>query len=72
LVVARLDGFWVGIRNRRKRMYTGTLIDDLMATVERAEEQTDARDERAVKVAYWHEATMMEMKVTEHDLLGVA
>jgi hypothetical protein len=30
--------FWVGIRVGRCAMYTGTLIKDLMATVERAEQ----------------------------------
>jgi hypothetical protein len=54
-------------------MYTGTLIDDLMATVERAEEKkSETREEQEVQVAYWQQATMIEMKVAGQNLLGVA
>jgi hypothetical protein len=54
-------------------MYTGTLIDDLIATVERAEEHLDARETREGQhLAYWHEAQTYEMKVAGQNLLGVA
>jgi hypothetical protein len=53
-------------------MYTGTLIDDLMAAVDRVEEHTEAREQNQEKFAYWHEATTYEMKLTGQDLLGVA
>jgi hypothetical protein len=53
-------------------MYTGTLIDDLMATVDRVEEQTTTREEHDQQIAYWHEATTYEMKLTGQNLLGVA
>jgi hypothetical protein len=32
-----VDGFWVGIQVEAVKMYTGTMINDLMATVERAD-----------------------------------
>jgi hypothetical protein len=35
--------FWVGIRGGRCEMYTGTLIKDLMATVERAEQSVQQK-----------------------------
>jgi hypothetical protein len=53
-------------------MYTGTLIDDLIATVERAEEHTATREEHDEQLAYWREATTYEMKLTGQNLLGVA
>jgi hypothetical protein len=54
-------------------MYTGTLIDDLIAAVERTEQHREAREAREDKqLAYWHEATTYELKVAGQDLLGVA
>jgi hypothetical protein len=54
-------------------MYTGTLIDDLMAAVERVEERTqqatNAGDE---KLAYHHVALPYEMAPRDSNLLGVA
>jgi hypothetical protein len=35
-----VDGFWVGIQVEAAEMYTGTMINDLMAAVERAEHRT--------------------------------
>jgi len=53
-------------------MYTGTLIDDLMATVERAEERVDGRKNNEEELAYWQHAHTYEMKVAGQNLLGVA
>ena len=53
-------------------MYTGTLIDDLMATVKRAEERTDAQETREQEFAYWHETRTYELNVAGQDLVGVA
>jgi hypothetical protein len=53
-------------------MYTGTLIDDLMATVDRAEDNLETRESHDSNFAYWHEATTYELKVTGQNLLGVA
>ena len=39
-----VDGFWVGIQVEAVEMYTGTMINDLMATVERAEHYTRERE----------------------------
>jgi hypothetical protein len=35
------SGFWVGIRVEGHVMYSGTLIEDLMAAVERAEKSAE-------------------------------
>ena len=35
-----VDECWVGIQLEAAEMYTGTMINDLMATVERAEHRT--------------------------------
>ncbi len=54
-------------------MYTGTLIDDLMATVERAEENVLRRaDSRQQIPAAWHEMAAGELRIVETSLLGVA
>jgi hypothetical protein len=51
-------------------MYTGTLIDELMATVERVE--TRARTERELKeLERWFEGQQVELRY-EQNLLGVA
>jgi hypothetical protein len=54
-------------------MYTGTLIDDLMAAVERVEEHAqgaaDAGDE---KLAYCHVPLPYELGPRDSNLLGVA
>jgi len=54
-------------------MYTGTLIDELMQTVDRAEDR--AREEaevREAKLAYWYAAAQREMERFEQTLLGAA
>jgi hypothetical protein len=53
-------------------MYTGTLIDDLMATVDRAEENLEAQKLQDNDLAYWHQARTYELKVAGLNLLGVA
>ena len=54
-------------------MYTGTLIEDLIATVERAREQAytqvNSRDE---KLAYCYTPAPYKLSQREPDLLGVA
>jgi hypothetical protein len=52
-------------------MYTGTLIDDLMETVERAEASAHdrAREER---LAFWYAMAQREMAQFESNLAGVA
>jgi hypothetical protein len=42
-----VDGFWVGIQVEAVEMYTGTMINDLMASVERAEYCT--REQEAIE-----------------------
>ena len=54
-------------------MYTGTLINDLMNTVARAEDnvrvQTHAEEE---KLQYWYAVAQDEMAQFESSLAGVA
>ena len=54
-------------------MYTGTLINDLINTVERAEDnlrqQTHAEEEQ---VHYWYAVAQNEMAQFESSLAGVA
>jgi len=51
-------------------MYKGTLIDDLIATVERAEQNIQATD--SMEFETWHMVTTFELKAGEQNLLGVA
>ena len=51
-------------------MYTGTLIDDLIATVERAETSPRLHPEQEVKLAYWYE--FAQGKLANYELAGVA
>jgi hypothetical protein len=57
-------------------MYTGTLIDELIATVERTAARVDARlqDERSQeeKLAYWYAVAQQEVAHFESSLAGVA
>jgi hypothetical protein len=57
-------------------MYTGTLIDQLIATVERTEARVDRRLQDAPPqeegIAYWHAAAQSEMAQVESSLAGVA
>lgn len=52
-------------------MYSGNLIDQLMATVERAEART-AEQSEAAKLEYWYAVSAQELAQLDHDLLGVA
>jgi len=54
-------------------MYTGTLIEDLIATVERAEEHTDAPENaQDEKLAYCYSPAIYALGQQEPNLLGVA
>ncbi|HUJ94923.1 MAG TPA: hypothetical protein VLW84_06650 [Terriglobales bacterium] len=52
-------------------MYSGTLIDQLIATVERAEEKAADRA-REEKLAYWYAVAEAELARFENTLAGVA
>jgi hypothetical protein len=61
-------------------MYTGTLIDQLIATVERTEVRNEARTNRRLedsrsqeeKLAYWYAVAQQEVAQFESSLAGVA
>jgi len=53
-------------------MYTGTLIDDLMATVERAESSFRLDPEQELKLAYWYAVAQDEFASGSYELAGVA
>jgi len=60
-------------------MYTGTLIDELIATVERTEARTSARSLRLLdshsqeeKLAYWYAVAQLEGTNADSSLAGVA
>lgn len=55
-------------------MYSGTLIDDLIATVERAETNFRLDREQESKLAYWYavaENELANLNRLESDLSGV-
>jgi hypothetical protein len=53
-------------------MYTGTLIDELISTVERAEKHVHKTgNSTEAKLPYWYVATERE-RVFDSKLLGVA
>jgi hypothetical protein len=55
-------------------MYSGTLIDDLIATVERAETSLHLDTEQESKLAYWYavaERELAELNCFTSDLSGV-
>jgi hypothetical protein len=62
----------------RGTTYTGTLIDELIATVERTEARADARlrllDDRSQeeKLAYWYAVAQQEVAQLDSSLAGVA
>ena len=60
----------------RATTYTGTLIDELIATVERSEAHADMRlqDTRSQeeKLAYWYAVAQQEVAQFESSLAGVA
>jgi hypothetical protein len=60
-------------------MYTGTLIDELIATVERTEARADTRSLRLLdnrsqeeKLAYWYGVAQQEVAQLDSSLAGVA
>ena len=55
---------------RRLEMYKGTLIDDLMATVERAEQHVQQED--SVELDSWYSVAPGELGQAEPNLIGVA
>ena len=65
----------LGEENKLKRrlvMYTGNLIDELISTVERAEEHAhQTGDSQEAKLPYWYVATERE-RGFDSKLLGVA
>jgi hypothetical protein len=52
-------------------MYSGNLIDQLMASVERAEARARQQSESA-DLERWYAVAAQEVSQPEHDLLGVA
>jgi hypothetical protein len=60
-------------KKRRLVMYTGTLIEDLIATVEQAREQAYAQvNSRDEKLAYCYTLAPYKLSQREPNLLGVA
>jgi hypothetical protein len=55
-------------------MYNGTLIDDLIATVERAETSFRLEPEQESKLAHWYAIAQSELANINltHQLAGVA
>ena len=54
-------------------MYTGTLIDDLMRSVERADDQTEKEMQlHEAKLAYWYAAAQQELARFDETLQGAA
>lgn len=53
-------------------MFTGTLIDDLMTTVERAEKRAFVERTQEEKLAYWYAVAQNELAQFESSLAGVA
>jgi hypothetical protein len=63
----------------RGTMHTGTLIDQLIATVERTEARVDAHPIRLLnecsqeeKLAYWYSVAEQEVAQLDSSLAGVA
>jgi hypothetical protein len=52
-------------------MYTGTVIDDLMETVERTEKRSLVRSEEE-KLAHFYAVSQFELAELEPSLAGVA
>ena len=60
-------------------MHTGTLIDELIATVERTESRIDKRSLRLLdsrsqeeRLAYWYGVAQQEVAQLDSNLAGVA
>lgn len=52
-------------------MYTGTLIDDLTTTVERAEQHAHLKA-NAAEIEHWYALAPYQLAPAEQNLLGVA
>jgi hypothetical protein len=53
-------------------MYTGTLIDDLMETVERTEKRSFEAGSQEQKLAHFYAVSRLELTQFESSLAGVA
>jgi len=53
-------------------MYTGTLIDDLMETVERSEKRSWETRSQEEKLAHFYSVSQFELARFEPSLAGVA
>lgn len=53
-------------------MYSGTLIDDLIRTVERTEKLATSEVSQLQEVEYWHAISQNELAQFESALAGVA
>jgi hypothetical protein len=53
-------------------MYSGTLIDDLIKTVERTEGLAPAETSQPHEMEYWHAVSQNELAQFESSLAGVA
>ena len=53
-------------------MYNGSLIDELIATVERAETSLRLDPEQESKLAYWYAVAQSEVTNLNYELAGVA
>jgi hypothetical protein len=54
-------------------MFTGTLIEDLMSTVERAEQHARKNNEAEMQITeHWHGIASYELSQSANNLLGVA
>jgi hypothetical protein len=54
-----------------KEMYTGTLIDDLISTVEQTQTRADERV-RGEKLDYWYMLAQHELTQLQSNFAGVA
>jgi hypothetical protein len=53
-------------------MYSGTLIDDLIKTVERTERLTIKETHQPEEMEYWHAVSQNEFAQFQSSLAGVA
>jgi hypothetical protein len=53
-------------------MYSGTLIDDLIKTVERTERPVPAEMSQTEEMEHWHAISQNELAQFESSLAGVA
>ena len=53
-------------------MYSGTLIDDLIKTVERTERLSTIETSQPQEMEYWHAVSQNELAQFQSSLAGVA